>query len=166
MYPMFRDYSLQTTWGRAVLALATGAIIGAIGTTLLYLPGHFYVWNRDMLEIVGFWTDTFFFNLYYFSIAMFLVGAPIWFLAHKLGFRTRKSAIFVGFGLSFFFVFGGVILSFLNDAITLTREMKSLGPFWYVLFPFLVIPLTGTAIALTIWHIAYRRLSPPTGQQC
>lgn len=156
---MFRDYTLQTTWGRALVALAGGAVVGAIGITLLDLPDRWYIWNGDFLQVVTYWADLFFYNLYYVSIALFLAGPPIWILAHRLGFRTWAGATFVGFGLSFSVVFLAGLATFMKNNMSFENQIKSLGV-WFFVYPFIALPLIGTLVALTIWRIAYRRPLP------
>ena len=154
---MFKDYTLQTSWGRALAALAAGAIIGAIGITILYLPGHWPIWRQSPAHIIEFWTEAFTSNLYYFSIALFLVGPPLWFLAHRLGFRTWASATCLGLALSVAANIYIITMLYWYD-IEIKSELKAMG-IWVIIFPFVTIPLTGGGIALTIWRVAYRRPS-------
>ena len=155
---MFKDHTLHTTGARAFAALLAGAFVGAIGVTILYLPGHWPIWRQDSAHIIAFWTEAFAANLCYFSIALFLVGPPFWFLAHRLGFRSKASAVALGVALSIAVLILLVIIMAWYD-IEMKSELKAMG-FWVIIFPFVAIPLTGAGIALTIWRIAYRRPTP------
>ena len=152
---MFKDRALQTTWPRALAALLAGAFVGAIGVTILYLPGHWPIWRQDPAHIIAFWTEAFAANLYYFSIALFLIGPPFWFLAHRLGLRTKASAVALGLALSIAVLILLVIMMLWYD-IEMKSELKAMG-FWVIIFPLIAIPLMGAGIALTIWRIAYQR---------
>jgi len=152
---MFKDYTLQTTWTRALASLVGGAFVGAVGITFLYLPGHWPIWSQGAPKIIQFWAAAFADNLYYFSIALFLVGPPIWFLAHRLGFRTRISAVTLGLALSVAVLIWVVTMVYWYD-IGMKSELKAMG-IRVIIFPIVAIPLTGAAIAHTIWRIAYRR---------
>ena len=152
---MFKDYTLQTSWGRALVALACGALVGAVGVTALYLPGQWAVWKRGNAEIIEFWTAAYVYNLYYVSITLVLAGIPIWFVAHRLGFRTRASALLIAFVLSLSIVIF-MALVVIADGISFTSHIKSMGN-WVFAYPFILIPLASLATAFTIWRIAYRR---------
>ena len=156
---MFKDYTLQTTWGRALMALAGGAVVGAGGLVLFEVPFRMYIWKQDILQIAIFWTDIFFWALYYVSIALFLAGSPIWLLAHKLGFRTWQAATFVGFLLPFSILFIAVLFTLFYNDMNLANQ-TSTSFLWEIVLVFVLVTLFGIATALTIWRIAYRRPAP------
>jgi len=152
---MFRDYTLQTTWGRGLVALAGGALVGAVGVTALYLPGHWSIMQRDNAEIIEFWVASYAYNLYYVSLVLVLAGTPIWFLAHWLGFRTRASVLLIALVLSLSVVVLMAIIVIIEE-VSFTSRILAMGN-WVFAYPVIAIPLASIATALTIWRIAYRR---------
>lgn len=155
---MLRDFTQQTTWGRVLVALVVGDFAGALGITLFDVPDCWSIWSQDIRQIIWYWAGKYFFNLSFFSGVLFLLGTPVWFLAHKLGFRTWASALLAGFGLTVSFVLlVGLAVLFFTD-MHLNNEIT---PFGNLIFIYLVaVPVLGALIALTIWRIAYRRPTP------
>jgi hypothetical protein len=169
---MFKDYSLQTTKGRALVALIVGAALGALvvaGFIAYEIKPHMVFRNAIQLVLAEYATS---FMVWGFGI--FLVGGPIWFVLHKTGLRTWPIALFIGFILPFalfFLIFTGQVSDILalqgsNDRLPfLTRPVLALRN-----LPVLdggraammsaIFGAVSSFIALTIWRIAYLRPPP------
>ena len=109
---MFKDYTLQTTWRRALKGMAIGIIVDSliIGGLALYMfnayiGGYlFYFQGRDEMGMVKTLAVA-------FGVPLVALGtwgvffAPIVLLLHKLGYRTWLSLVLAGFFITFFVVF-------------------------------------------------------------
>ena len=182
---MFRDYTLQTTWGRALKGLGIGIVVGAliIGSLALlmfnaYIGGYmFYFQGRDEMGMVK--TLTIAFGLPLVVWGMWgVIFAPIWLLLHKLDYRTWLSLILAGFALTFFVVF---MLS--TNYFTGIRDWPErfntapymdMDPRWHgaTLTAFgwrlagisaAISGVFGAVVAFSIWRSAYKR---PVAHPC
>ena len=174
---MFRDYTLQTTKGRALFALLGGVIFATIvvGTKLLF--GNYMDFWISELELNTFYTVVYTFSapLIVWGVGVFFIGVPFWLVLHKKGFRTWMIALLSGFLLSFLVVFlvntgfltGNQIqptykedVRFVGGDPRWDGQILSTFGWWFYLKFAARVGLLGSVVALTIWRIAYRRLPP------
>ncbi len=166
---MFKDYTLQTTWGKALVALVGGAIVGALVVMYyditvnwtLSSDNTFKHGSGSSLQLVSFWTAIFFRYLTYVGAAIFVVGTPVWIFAHKFGFRTWLSAAFAGIVVPLVVVLSLLLVSYIANEMGEVDGWYSSDNHWVGLFLETVIfAFAGAPTALTIWRIAYRRPAP------
>ncbi len=166
---MFRDYTLQTTWRRALVALVGGAVVGAFCILLMDVPFLVGVFDTP-LEIAQYLTGELVDTLIYVSAALLIFFTPFLIFANWFGFRTWLSSVLLGFSIPFV-----VVLMLNTEFLTGKNEGKSIhsnGGFEWIdgeltLYGWSVaaqrsalIALVGATVALTIWRIAYRRPRP------
>ncbi len=80
-----------------------------------------------------------------FLAALFFVGAPVWWLAHRLGLRSGLAAVILGSAGA---VAGGALL-----------QATGLAPDWPYLVPMLAAP--GAVAGWVVWSVAYDREPKP-----
>ena len=175
---MFRDYTLQTTWGRALVALVVGAVVAA-----LILDG--YGWIKYNLEFEGMFGYSHLLSDFDTALALVIgLAAPLagwgmwamvfsllWLLLHKFGYRTWLSLLLCGFAFSFIVFFVG-FTNFLTGTRDLPEHLNNMpllnnDPQWdgrtltALGWKLAALKATGlgavaAASALTIWCIAYQ----------
>ena len=142
---------LSTNPRRATLAAAAGAVIGALGVVaavLLFAAMASGVRASDLVVSIL----IFLVALVGWSLGLFLLGLPLWWLFHRNGWRGRRVAMLLG--------------AFTTSVIVLLLERS--GGFLAVatgdnsgehLISFVwigVMAVLGAIVALVIWRIAYR----------
>ena len=178
---MFKDYTLQTTWGRALVALVVGVVFGAVIAALLSTINIYSDFDPKAASRVHVTTmsSSFKYATYSWTIGLALIGIPIWLVIHYFGFRTLIVWMLLGFSVTFY-----VLLSLNTDSFSGSRFGGSnypdypLGGYgwtggriflgdtinsygWWIAIRVSVIgSLQGSLVALTIWRIAYRRPAP------
>lgn len=166
---MFKDYTLQTTWGRALVALIVGTVLGALivaGFIAYEVGPHMFLRNAIRFVMAKFASA-----FMVWGSGILLVGAPIWLVLHKAGFRTWLVALFTGFLLPFalfFPIFTGQLtgikalqgcydeLAFLTRPVFASGTLPILGAGRAAAIS-AVFGAVGALIALTIWFVAYKR---------
>jgi hypothetical protein len=147
---MLAEY--HTSPERAVLGLAAGAATGAYVLTLWsYLSvGHL----QDPHHLQA--TQLFFsLMLFIWTAGLIAVGAPVWWLLHRLGLRHWLVAIATGV----------VLLALVGLALQSGIEFEDNGSPGVTRLTdegFYMLVVTGALVALVVWRVAYRR-SKPTG---
>jgi hypothetical protein len=171
--------SYTTNVRRAIAALAAGAAVGALGTIAPTLlagllsigePGGFRSQHVGLLMfmlVVAFIV---------WSIGLVLVGAPMWWLFHRKGRRSRREAVAVGAVTTFLVNLG------LNAGFSVLMQLDSGGSYsagdsggktiindqltahgwWNAIQESILLAIVGVIVALVIWQIAYRRFEQPT----
>jgi hypothetical protein len=136
---------------RAVPALAAGALTGALLITPLLVIGAL----ADPLSNLG--TQAIQMIVFEFLVllaawgaGLIVFGAPLWWLFHAKGWRSRRAACLLGAGTTFlvFLAFQLVLSRFYFSAF----EMQSIDIFvWPGVFA-----VAGALVAAVIWLVAYR----------
>lgn len=143
---------LSTTPRRATLAAAAGALIGALGVAIVVLllatAGAEAVNLSDLIVSIL----IFIVALVGWSLGLFLVGLPLWWLFHRNGWRSWRVAMLLGAFTTFVIVLllersGGILAVATGD-----NEGGDLISFAWVA----VMAVLGAIVALVIWRIAYR----------
>ena len=156
---MFKDYTLQTTWKRALVALAVGAVFGAILISVYEVAFLFFSGRVENASGLGLWLYKFPSTLIKFSVLIIVIGVPVFTLLHRTGFRAWLSFTMVGFAIPSTIR----MVSFIGSPNTVYKLAEVLngrdigGVF---LLNLVVMPVVVAATALTIWRIAYRRPPP------
>ena len=99
-----RNY--ETTPSRAILALAVGALTGAAAITLYGLIGTVFVYGLE--ATYQSWPVNFIVFVYAligWTIGLVVIGLPLWWIFHKLGWRGWYVATGVGVGATCLAVF-------------------------------------------------------------
>ncbi|HIP23448.1 MAG TPA: hypothetical protein EYG79_07650 [Rhodobacteraceae bacterium] len=149
---MFKDYTLQTTPTKALFSFAVGAVVGSTISALqssTYVPSYVESANTFQFLLSKFLLS-FKFGLYFWTVSIFVFGAPAWILAHFTGYRNWGSALLVGFFIPFTIIFA-LKFAFIN---------KARIDYWSVASDSASFAIPCIFVALTIWRIAYRRPAP------
>jgi hypothetical protein len=144
---------LTTNPRRATLAAAAGALVGATGVVaavLLFAATAAGVRASDLVVAILIFLVAF----VGWSLGLFLLGVPLWWLFHRNGWRGRRVAMLLGAFTTFVIVLaleisGGVF------AVATGDDGHLISFVWIA-----VMAVLGAIVALVIWRIAYR----PAGQ--
>ena len=142
---------LSTNPRRATLAAAAGAVIGALGVVavvLLFAAMASGVSASDLVVSML----IFLVALVGWSLGLFLLGLPLWWLFHRNGWRSRRVAMLLGAFTTFVIVLllersGGILAVATGD-----NSGEQLISFVWIG----VMAVLGAIVALVIWRIAYR----------
>ena len=142
---------LSTNPRRATLAAAAGAVIGALGVVaavLLFAAMASGVRASDLVVSIL----IFLVALVGWSLGLFLLGLPLWWLFHRNGWRSRRVAMLLGAFTTFVIVLllersGGFLAVATGD-----NSGEDLISFVWIG----VMAVLGAIVALVIWRIAYR----------
>jgi hypothetical protein len=142
---------LSTNPRRATLAAAAGAVIGALGVVavvLLFAAMASGVRASDLVVSML----IFLVALVGWSLGLFLLGLPLWWLFHRNGWRSRRVAMLLGAFTTFVIVLllersGGILAVATGD-----NSGENLISFVWIG----VMAVLGAIVALVIWRIAYR----------
>ena len=142
---------LSTNPRRATLAAAAGAVIGALGVVavvLLFAAMASGVSASDLVVSML----IFLVALVGWSLGLFLLGLPLWWLFHRNGWRSRRVAMLLGAFTTFVIVLllersGGILAVATGD-----NSGEHLISFVWIG----VMAVLGAIVALVIWRIAYR----------
>lgn len=149
--------SLTTNPRRATLAAAAGALVGALGVAIVVLllatTGTDAVNLSDLIVSILIFVVA----LVGWSLGLFLVGLPLWWLFHRSDRRSWRVAMLLGAFTTFVIVLllersGGI----LAVATGHTQAGQLISFIWIG-----VMAVLGAIVALVIWRIAYR---PPEGR--
>jgi hypothetical protein len=144
--------SLGTTPWRATLAAAAGAVIGALGVAIVVLmmatAGAGALNLSDLIVSIL----IFIVALAGWSLGLFLIGLPLWWLFHRNGWHSWRVAMLLGAFTTFIIVLllersGGILAVATGDS-----DGRDLISFVWVS----VMAVLGAIVALVIWSIAYR----------
>ena len=142
---------LSTNPRRATLAAAAGAVIGALGVVavvLLFAAMASGVRASDLVVSML----IFLVALVGWSLGLFLLGLPLWWLFHRNGWRGRRVAMLLGGFTTFVIV---LLLERSGGVLAVATGDNSGGDFisfvWVA-----VMAVLGAIVALAIWKIAYR----------
>ena len=146
---MFKDYTLQTSWGRAIFAIFGGSIIGASTLTGYFLSERYFRDGKDIFfeHILPTGFGVFFSMGFLWLFGLVLFGLPPWILAHFTGYRTWFVSLIFGFTVPFLVAIWFFFTSEISLADSLFDAAGNAALF----------SLLGAIVALTIWRIAYRR---------
>ena len=144
--------SLTTNPRRATLAAAAGALIGALGVAIVVLllatAGAETVNLSDLIVSILIFVVA----LVGWSLGLFLVGLPLWWLFHRTGRRSWRVAMLLGAFTTFVIVLllerSGGILAVATGA----SDSGDLISFVWIG----AMAVLGAVVALVIWRIAYR----------
>ncbi len=142
---------LSTNPRRATLAAAAGAVSGALGVVaavLLFAAMASGVHASDLVVSIL----IFLVALVGWSLGLFLLGLPLWWLFHRSGWRSRRVAMLLGAFTTFVIVLllersGGILAVATGD-----NSGEHLISFVWIG----VMAVLGAIVALVIWRIAYR----------
>jgi len=143
--------TLETNPRRASLAAAAGAAIGAAGVVavvLLFAAMAGGVSASDLVVSLLIFVVA----LTGWSLGLFVIGLPLWWLFHRNGWRSRRVAMLLGAFTTFVVVLllersGGILA-----VATGVSDGGDLISFVWVV----VMAVLGAIVALVIWRIAYR----------
>ena len=154
----------ETTLGGAALALLAGAVCGgALITTLFLGPRAFagrlgWSWTTDAALVVGLYASIWF---TLFGFGLLFLAAPVLWLLHRLGQRSRVQAVVLGVTLT--------LVSYVayseysrNFRIALFYGPAPIGGslragYWPMMLEGAVwFAIVGGLVGLVIWRIAYR----------
>ena len=142
---------LSTNPRRATLAAAAGAVIGALGVVavvLLFAAMASGVRDSDLVVSML----IFLVALVGWSLGLFLLGLPLWWLFHRNGWRSRRVAMLLGA----FTTFVIVLLLEMSGGIFAVATGNSDGGDLISFVWIGVMAVLGAIVALVIWRIAYR----------
>jgi hypothetical protein len=144
--------SLDTNPRRATLAVTAGAVIGALGVSVVVLLlatiATGVVSAADLIVAIL----IFIVALVGWSLGLFLFGLPLWWLFHRNGWRGRRVAMLLGAATTYVIVF----LLEISGGIFAVATGDSDGGHLTSLVWAGVMALLGAIVALVIWRIAYR----------
>jgi hypothetical protein len=142
---------LSTNPRRATLAAAAGAVIGALGVVaavLVFAAMTSGVSASDLVVSIL----IFLVALVGWSLGLFLVGLPLWWLFHRNGWRGRRVAMLLGGFTTFVIV---LLLERSGGVLAVATGDNSGGDFisfvWVA-----VMAVRGAIVAVVSWKIAYR----------
>ena len=146
---------------RIASALFAGAAVGAATVAVTFnLPYMLEVGRWDMFLVAM----TFIAAFMVWLLGLAVVGAPLWRLAERLGYRSFHHAITVGLTATFL---TAVLLTCIMDSGMVSlreggRTLVHLGrrtPFglWVLARDCGLFALAGGLVAAVIWRVAYRR---------
>jgi hypothetical protein len=143
--------SLSTNPRRATLAVTAGAIIGALGVVAVVLSSAAMASGVSASDLVVSLL-VFLVALVGWSLGLFLLGLPLWWLFHRNGWRGWRVAMLLGAFTTFVIVLllersGGILA-----VATGNSDGGDLISFVWVA----VMAVLGATVALVIWRIAYR----------
>ncbi|HKP23075.1 MAG TPA: hypothetical protein VJV39_04385 [Dongiaceae bacterium] len=142
---------LSTNPRRATLAAAGGAVIGALGVVaavLVFAAMASGVSASDLVVSIL----IFLVALVGWSLGLFLVGLPLWWLFHRNGWRGRRVAMLLG-GFTTFVI---VLLLERSGGILAVATGDNSGEDFISFVWVAVMAVLGAIVALVIWRIAYR----------
>jgi hypothetical protein len=144
--------NLSTNPRRATLAVTAGAVIGALGVAIVVLllatAGTEAVNLSDLIISIL----IFLVALVGWSLGLFLLGLPLWWLFHRNGWRGWRVAMLLGA----FTTFVIVLLLEISGGIFAVATGNSDGGDLISFVWIAVMALLGAIVALVIWRIAYR----------
>lgn len=143
--------SLDTNPRRATLAATAGAVIGAFGVVIVVLALAAMAGGVSASDVIVS-ILIFLVALTGWSLGLFLLGLPLWWLFHRNGWRGKRVAMLLGAFTTFVIVLllersGGILAVATGDS-----EGGQLISFVWIA----VMAVLGAVVALVIWRIAYR----------
>lgn len=184
---MFRDYTLQTSWGRALVALAGGIFLGAAIAALLSTINLYSDFDPEVAGRVHVATmpSSFDYAFRTWSFGLIVIGVPIWLVIHYFGFRTLIVWLILGFSVTFYVLFSLNTDSFSGsrfggtnypdyplggygwtDGEIFQGEIMISYGWWVAIRVSVVGSLQGMLVALTIWRVAYQKPNPKQSLPC
>lgn len=149
--------SLSTNPRRATLAATAGAVVGALGVTIVVLLlatiATGVVSAGDLIVAIL----IFIVALVGWSLGLFLFGLPLWWLFHRNGWRGRRVAMLLGALTTFVIV---LLLEMSGGILAVTTGNSDAGHLISLVW-IAVMALLGALVALVIWRIAYRPVENP-----
>jgi hypothetical protein len=142
---------LGTDPRRATLAAIAGAVVGALGVVavvLLFAAMASGVSASDLVVSIL----IFLVALIGWSLGLFLLGLPLWWLFHRNGWRGQRVAMLLGAFTTFIIV---VLLETSGGVLAVTTGDSATGHLMSLVWT-CVMALLGAIVALVIWRIAYR----------
>jgi hypothetical protein len=143
--------SLSTDPRRATLAAIAGAVVGALGVVivvLLFAALASGVSASDLVVSIL----IFLVALVGWSLGLFLLGLPLWWLFHRNGWRGQRVAMLLGAFTTFIIV---VLLETSGGVLAVTTGKSAAGQLMSLVWT-CVMAVLGATVALVIWRIAYR----------
>jgi hypothetical protein len=146
--------TLTTNPRRATLAATAGAIVGALGVTIVVLllatVATGIVSASDLIVAILIFVVA----LTGWSLGLFLFGLPLWWLFHRNGWRGRRVAMLLG-ALTTFVI---VLLLEMSGGILAVATGDGGGGHLISFVWIAVMAVLGALVALVIWRIAYRQV--------
>jgi len=144
--------SLSTNPRRATLAVAAGAVIGALGVAIVVLLlatiATGVVNASDLIVAILIFVVA----LTGWSLGLFLFGLPLWWLFHRNGWRGRRVAMLLGAFTTLVVV---LLLEMSGGILAVTTGNTAAGHLMPLVWAG-AMALLGAIVALVIWRIAYR----------
>jgi hypothetical protein len=144
---------LTTNPRRATMAATAGAVVGALGVTIVVLllatVATGVVSAADLTVAIL----IFIVALIGWSLGLFLFGLPLWWLFHRNGWRGRRVAMLLGAATTYVIVF----LLEISGGIFAVATGDSDGGHLTSLVWAGLMALLGAIVALVIWRVAYRQ---------
>lgn len=143
----------DTDPNRVALALIVGAAVGAFVITVamltfVYASGYAADGRIMWLEPGKFAVLFYIGALGVFAMGLLTIGAALWAVFHRMGWRNWTHATALGF-------VGSTFTSIILDEVIRMRAGGRFGP---VPWTWLAIGLSGAVARFVIWRIAYRRV--------
>ena len=145
--------TLTTNPRRATLAATAGAVVGALGVTIIVLllaTAATGIVNASDLIIA---ILIFIVALVGWSLGLFLFGLPLWWLFHRNGWRGRRVAMLLGAATTYVIVF---LLEISGGIFAVATGDNDGGHLASLVWAGLMA-LLGAIVALVIWRVAYRQ---------
>ena len=137
---MLDKIQYETSAGRVFLAILAGAISGGLINTSIML-----LFSRGVSSSIEEYFSLFAFITGYALIIIALLGGPVWFLFHKLGWRQWYAAISAG-------IFIPVIV-----ILVIGSDVPDVSIFALILVSFRKFGMIGAVVAFVVWRVAYRK---------
>ena len=143
--------SLSTDPRRATLAAIAGAVVGALGVVIVVLLFPALASGVSASDLVVS-ILIFLVALVGWSLGLFLLGLPLWWLFHRNGWRGQRVAMLLGAFTTFIIV---VLLETSGGVLAVTTGKSAAGQLMSLVWT-CVMAVLGATVALVIWRIAYR----------
>jgi len=164
---MFRNYELKTSWKRVLVALISGAGLGAAIIAGYFLVGTYLSHGGEYLVKYALATGAgvFLYAFFAWGVGLVVIGGPAWSLLHFTGYRTWLVALLLGFCLPFvvFFLINTEFLTGYREGWSsysqggrqwLDGRLTGFG-WWMAAVNSAVMGAFGALVALLTWKIAY-----------
>jgi len=164
---LFKDYTLQTSFKKVLLAVVCGVGFGAAIIAGHYLFGTFNSFGGEYFAKYALRNGAGIFLIAFliWGAGLLVIGGPAWLLLHFTGYRTWLVALLLGFCLPFTAVFlvNTEFLTGYNQGWSsysqggqqwLDGRLTGFG-WWMAAFDSAIMGALGIPIALLVWYNSY-----------